>query len=126
MIVEAIWIGAFLMFAWVLAGLHWLGYRKWKRATAKVVGYKDDPNPTADDGGLRAAVFRFTPEGGAPIEAADKTFTNSRYRIGAKVKVVYPPADPGQARIEGHLYTMQLGLGAMGLVIFLVGLFGKG
>lgn len=126
MIVEALWIGGFFMLAWVLAAINWLEYRTWKRANAKVVGFKDDPSPSADDGGLRAAIFRFTPEGGTPIEVADKTFTNSRYRIGAKVKIAYPPADPTQAQIAGYLYTMHLGLGAMGFVIFLVGLFGKG
>lgn len=114
------------MLAYPVAALHWLGYRSWKTTTATVVRFQDDPSAAADQGGLRAPVLRFRPEGGDWIEVTDPVFAKSTLRVGQTVRVVYPPSSPSQGRLAVNLYTVQLSAGTLGLIILLVGVFGSG
>ncbi len=125
MIDTALWIGGALVLSWPLAGLHWLGYRSWRKTTGTVVRIEADPNPTAGDGVLTAPVVAFTLPDGLTIEATDAVRTNTKLRIGQRVEVIYPPDTPQSARVAGNLYTLQLVIGAVGVVILLVGLFGN-
>ena len=126
MIVEAVWIGGALSLAWPLAGLHWLGYRSWQEATATVVRLDADPSPSAGDGRLVAPVVAFRLPSGAVVEATEAVRTNTPLRVGQKVAVLYPPEQPTQARVAANLYTMHLVVGAIGIVILLIGVFGHG
>jgi Protein of unknown function (DUF3592) len=122
MIEAAVWTGGVLMLAYPLAALHWYGYRSWKKTTATIVRYQDDPTPSADQGTLQAAVLSFETADGQRIEVTDAVFTKPKHRIGSKVSIVYPPASPDQARLAGNLYTMQLVAGTSGLLILVVGI----
>ena len=115
-----------MMLSWPLAGIHWLGYRSWRKATGTVVRLDPDPHPIADDGVLVAPVIAFRLPDGATIEATEALRTNTKLRVGQKVEVRYPPESPTSARLAGNLYTMQLAVGALGFVILLIGLMGRG
>ena len=125
MIEAALWTGGSLLLGYPLAALHWLGYRSWKKATATVVRFEEDPTPSADQGGLRAPVLRFRPADGDWIEVVDPVFSKSKLRVGQEVRVVYPPSAPSQARLAANRYVVQLLAGTIGLLIFLVGIFGS-
>ena len=125
MIEAAVWTGGALMLAYPIAALHWYGYRSWKKTTAKIVRYQEVPTPSADQGTLRAAVLSFETEEGHRIEVTDPVFTTSKHRVGSKVSIVYPPATPDHARLAGHLYTMHLVAGTVGLLIFVVGVIAE-
>lgn len=114
------------MLSWPLAGLHWLGYRSWRKATGTVVRLEPDPHPMADDGVLLAPVIAFKLPDGTPVEATEAVRTNTKLRVGQKVEVLYPPESPTSARLAGNRYTMQLALGAVGFGILLIGLLGRG
>ncbi len=124
MIAEAVWIGGALTLAWPLAGLHWLGYRSWQKTTATVVRLDADPSPSAGDGRLVAPVVAFRLPGGAEVEVTEAIRANTPLRVGQKVAVIYPPEQPTQARVAANHYTMHLVVGAIGVVILLIGVFG--
>lgn len=124
MIEAALWTGGSLMLAYPLAALHWLGYRSWRKATATVVRFENDPNPLADQGSLKAPVLRFQTEGGEWLEVVDPVFTNAKLRVGSKVAIVYPASAASHARLARGRYTMQIVAGTFGLLVFLVGLLG--
>lgn len=121
MIEAAVWTGGALMLAYPLAALHWYGYRSWRKTTGRIVRYQDDPNPSADQGVLRAAVISFETEEGQSVEIVDPVFTHSTRRVGSRVSVLYPPAAPTQARLASNRYTMQLVAGTIGLLVLVVG-----
>ena len=85
MIVEALWLGGALMLSYPLAGLHWLGYRRWVRATATVVRLDDDPNPSSESGPLYAPVLRFRTAGGEWVETVEALRARSRHKVGDQV-----------------------------------------
>lgn len=122
----ALWIGGFFMLSYPLAALHWIGYRKWRRARGTVIRLAADPNPSADDGDLTAPVVRFQTAAGQQVEFTDPVYSTGGPRSGDQVEVLYPPEKPQYARVSGNLYTMHILFGTFGAVIVLLGLvFGE-
>jgi hypothetical protein len=117
----AMWVGAGLMLTFPLAGLHWLGYRRWSRARGKVVR-NEAKSRGGSEGRLYAAVVRFTTGDGREVEFEDSLQSNRAYRKGEKVDVIYPPATPEYARIGKNVYTLHFVIGTVGALIFAVGL----
>ena len=119
----AMWIGAGLMLALPLAGIHWLGYRRWAHARGKVVRNAAKGADGADGHGrLYAPVVRFSTADGREIEFEDPLQSNLAYRKGEKVDVLYPPDKPEYARIGKGVYTLHFVIGVIGAAIFAVGL----
>lgn len=122
MIEPALWIGGMLMTAYPMAAMNVLRRRSWPRTKAKIVRCEPHPDPTED--GV-ARVVRFQATDGRTLEVTDPVYANWGDCSGRKVWVTYPPDSPHLARVCRSLYTLPLLVGTIGLIVFLVGVFGK-